>query len=46
MDNSLTKKQSYLRSEILEAGLDGGEFMEYLTKINQKKGYDLNLWTY
>jgi hypothetical protein len=30
MYNSLTQKQAYLRSQILETGLDGGEFMEFL----------------
>jgi hypothetical protein len=45
MDNSIEQKQNYLRKEILEAGLDGGEFMTFLNNTNAKKGDDLEQWS-
>jgi hypothetical protein len=45
MENStLEQKQSYLRKEILEADLDGAEFMTFLVKQDAEKGDNLDNW--
>jgi hypothetical protein len=45
MENTLEEKQSYLRKEILEGGLDGNKFMVFLNKSNPKRGEDLDQWS-
>ena len=45
MDSSIEQKQNFLRKEILEEGLDGGEFMAYLHSSNPQKGDDLDKWS-
>jgi hypothetical protein len=37
-------KQQFLRIEILEAGIDPGEFLGFLVAANAKKGENLELW--
>ena len=39
-------KQQFLRLEILEAGVDPGEFLQFLVAANSKKGENLELWSY
>lgn len=37
-------KQQFLRAEILDAGIDPGEFLAFLVAANSKKGENLELW--
>lgn len=37
------RKQEFLRTEILEAGIEQDEFVEYCTQL---KGDDVDLWTF
>ena len=44
-DNSLEEKQSFLRENILNKGLDGEEFMNFLVKLKGENSNDLEKWT-
>jgi hypothetical protein len=44
-DNSLEEKQSFLRENILNKGLDGEEFMNFLVKLKGENANDLEKWT-
>ena len=44
-DNSLEEKQSFLRENILNKGLDGEEFMNFLVKLKGENANDLDKWT-
>ena len=44
-DNSLEEKQSFLRDNILNKGLDGEEFMNFLVKLKGENANDLEKWT-
>lgn len=39
-------KQHFLRLEILEAGVDPGEFLQFLVAANSKKGENLEMWSF
>ncbi len=44
-DNSLEEKQSFLRENILNKGLDGEEFMNFLVKLKGENANNLEQWT-
>lgn len=45
MDKALEEKQLLLRREVLEAGLDPEEFLEFMVTYNPKKGSNIELWS-
>lgn len=45
MDESTKKKQTYLRTEILEKGYDPSKFVEYLSQ-QKTDGEDIDTWTF
>ena len=44
MDDELEKKQTFLRTNILEKGYDAEEFMNFLQSKKGEMGLDLNNW--
>jgi hypothetical protein len=44
MDSTMLNKQAFLRKEILEAGVDPSEFLEFMAAADRNKGSDLEQW--
>jgi hypothetical protein len=44
MDSTMLNKQAFLRKEILEAGVDPSEFLEFMAAADWKKGSDIEQW--
>jgi hypothetical protein len=46
MTEDLTEqKQIYLRENILEKGLNGQEFMDFMVKLKGENGTDISQWS-
>lgn len=44
-DNERTVKQNYLRTEIVEKGLDSEQFINYLCEIKGEEAADIDIWS-
>jgi hypothetical protein len=44
MNSTMLNKQAFLRKEILEAGVDPSEFLEFIAAADRNKGSDLEQW--
>ena len=45
MNETIQQKQNFLRTNILEKGYDGNQFVEFLTKKKGPEGADISSWT-
>jgi hypothetical protein len=45
MNETTQQKQNFLRTNILEKGYDGNQFVEFLTKKKGPEGADISSWT-
>ena len=44
-ENLTEQKQIYLRENILEKGLNGQEFMDFMVKLKGENGTDISQWS-